>query len=49
MSEAKNYGKHSKPRSMCELEEIGLVWFLIKGGGQIMDSIYDDLFDTYND
>ena len=25
--EVDNYGKHSKPRNMCEMEEIGLVWF----------------------
>ena len=39
MLEVKNYGKHAKPRNMCDLEEIGLVWLIIKGDGQRTDDI----------
>ena len=43
--EVENYEKHSKPRNMCELEDIGLVWLNIKGNIQKMNGHYDNMFD----
>ena len=34
MLEVKNDVKHSKPRNLCELEEIGLVQLIINGSGK---------------
>ena len=36
-----------KACNLCELEEIGLLWLVIKGGGKRTDSLYDNQFDTY--
>ena len=45
--EVKNDGKHSNPRNQRELEEIGLLLLIFKGGGKIMDGLYNNLFDIY--